>query len=145
MVVKTFRGLMVNGGQDDKINLHTGDGATGYRIVKFEMAANNPGLQSQESVMQIFKVLQTTITSVVDYSDPTLLGNGFYSDSSSGTQGTGKYITIFDQEIFNQDIYVTHVDANGVAPCNYYIELEQMKLSDNENTVATLKDIKANV
>jgi len=134
---------MVDEGQD-KINLHTGDGSTGYRIVKFEMAANSPGSQSQESVMQIFKVLQTTITSVVDYSDPTLLGNGYYSDSSSGTQGTGKYITIFDQEIFNQDIYITHVDVNGVAPCNYYLELEQIKLSDNENTVATLKDIRAN-
>jgi len=29
-----------------------------------------------------------------------------------------------------------------VAPVNYYIELEQMKLDLNENTVDTLKDIR---
>ena len=45
-------------------------------------------------------------------------------------------------EIFNQDIYITHVDSDASAPINYYIELEQIKLDLNENTVATLKDIR---
>jgi len=50
---------------------------------------------------------------------------------------------IFDKEIFNQDIYITHTEAAGSAlACNYYIELEQVKLDLSENTVATLKDIR---
>ena len=43
---------------------------------------------------------------------------------------------------FNQDIYVTHEDTVGSQPCNYYIELEVVKLALDENTVATLKDIR---
>jgi len=49
---------------------------------------------------------------------------------------------IFDHEIFNQDIYVTHWSDSGADACNYYIELEQVKLSVDESTVATLKDIR---
>jgi hypothetical protein len=42
---------------------------------------------------------------------------------------------------FNQDIFITLGSQSG-ASCNYYIELEQVKLDLNENTVATLKDIR---
>jgi len=50
---------------------------------------------------------------------------------------------IFDSEIFNQDIYVTYADSQGsTGEMNYYIELEQVNLDLNENTVATLKDIR---
>ena len=38
---------------------------------------------------------------------------------------------------------MTHREEGGSAiPCNYYIELEQVKLDTNANTVATLKDIR---
>ena len=51
--------------------------------------------------------------------------------------------TIFDNEIFNQDIYITFRDIGGATQsCNYYIELETIRLDLNENTVATLKDIR---
>ena len=49
---------------------------------------------------------------------------------------------IFDDDVFNQDIYITHVETVGTEPCSYYIKLEQVKLSLDENTVATLKDIR---
>ena len=45
---------------------------------------------------------------------------------------------------FNQDIYITLRCHNAAADVNYYIELEQVKLDLNENTVATLKDIRNN-
>jgi len=51
-------------------------------------------------------------------------------------------IVIFDKEIFNQDIFVTHTDEGGSAKCNYYIELEQMKLDHTQNMNATLKAIR---
>ena len=43
---------------------------------------------------------------------------------------------------FNQDVYVTFKKTAGTSPTNYYIELEQVKLALDENTVATLKDIR---
>ena len=61
---------------------------------------------------------------------------------SSVSNSTVNHIVTFDGEIFNQDIFVTHVDTEGALECNYYIELEQMALDLNEQTVATLKDIR---
>jgi len=53
-------------------------------------------------------------------------------------------VVIFDNEVFNQDIYITYTDNGGGSneDINYYIELEQIKLDLSENTVATLKDIR---
>ena len=49
---------------------------------------------------------------------------------------------IFDNEIFNQDIYVTNYDAATGESMNYYIELEVLNLDLAEATVATLKDMR---
>ena len=143
-MIKTFRGLIVDGGQDT-IVLHTNDGSVGYRIVKFQLMAASPAAVTQESIGKIYKVQQTTIDGTVDFSDNTLLASGLYilSDNSNQIWNTTETV-IFDNEIFNQDIYVTHKDVGAIAAAsiNYYIELEQIKLDLSENTVATLKDIR---
>jgi len=139
-MIKTFRGLIRDSGQD-KINLHTRDGSIGYRIVKFQLFGKNPGAAGYESVMKVYKVSQTTIDGAVDFSDNTLLAVS-YLEGDGAPHYTDKLTTIFDREMFNQDIYITHFEVNGALSCNYYIELEQIQLSENENTVATLKDIR---
>lgn len=139
-MIKTFRGLMIDGAQDT-IVLHTNDGSIGYRIKKFQLIGTAPGAELVEAVVKIYKVSQTTIDGAVDLSDNTLLGVGFMV-SSTTEEWTSHNILIFDQEIFNQDIYITHFDASVGEGVNYYIELEQIKLDLNENTVATLKDIR---
>lgn len=141
MTIKSFRGLIADGTQDSII-LHTNDGSTGYRIKKFQVIQNTPGTgQSVEACMKIYKVQQTTIDNVVDFSDQTLLGVAYYQDNN-GTAENSTLDVIFDGEIFNQDIFITHVDSDGAVPMNYYLELEQIKLDLNESTVATLKDIR---
>jgi len=139
-MIKTFRGLMADGAQDT-IVLHTNDGATGYRIVKFQIIGQEPGEAAMEHTMKIYKVKQTTIDNTTDFSDQTLLGVAYIQDDA-GAHYPASVDVIFDREIFNQDIYITHVDTNGALPCNYYIELEQMSLALDESTVATLKDIR---
>ena len=144
MPIKTFRGLIVDGGQDT-IVLHTNDGSTGYRIVKFQLFPNKPGFGAMESVAQIFKVKQTTLVTSgaeVDFSDNTLLAASLIKQSQEINDPSSTITTIFDREVFNQDIYITHTDNNSSEACNYYIELEQIKLDLNDNTVATLKDIR---
>ena len=140
-MIKTFRGKMADGAQDT-IVLHTNDGSTGYRIVKFQMMFTDPGITSAEHVVKIYKVSQTTIDGLVDFSDNTLLGAGYIKERGNDYYGHGIGPIIFDNEIFNQDIYVTHEAITAGGACNYYIELEQVKLDKNENTVATLKDIR---
>jgi len=140
MPIKTFRGLIEDGGQDT-IVLHTNTGSMGYRIVKFELFAEEPGQNEYEHVMKVYKVKQTTIDNNVNFSDQTLLASAFLQDGSASYYPEVIHLA-FDKEIFNQDIYITHVDTAGNLPCNYYLELEQVKLDLNENTVATLKDIR---
>ena len=139
-MIKTFRGLIADEGQDT-IVLHTNDGSTGYRVVKFQLFPNEPGEQHDESTVKIYKVSQTTIDNTVDFSDNTLLAAAYYQDNASYDNPSSIHV-LFDKEIFNQDIYVTHVDTTGSQGMNYYLELEQVKLDLSENTVATLKDIR---
>jgi len=139
-MIKTFRGLIADGGQDT-IVLHTNDGSVGYRITKFQLMPKEPGQDHHEHTVKIYKVNQSTVDNTVDFNDQTLLGVGYYQDAASQDNVTSTDI-IFDKEIFNQDIYVTASDTVGAVPINYYIELEQIKLDLNENTVATLKDIR---
>ena len=138
MPMKTFRGQIPNGGQDT-ITLHTNDGSTGYRIKKFEIIDSAPGTVNTEIICKIYTVAQTAVDALVDFNDQTLLGAAYYSRAAGMLP-----VIIFDNITFNQDIYVTQEAASGgsASSCNYHIELEQVKLDLNENTVATLKDIR---
>jgi len=141
-MIKTFRGLMADGAQDT-IVLHTNDGSTGYRIVKFQtMSADPYAGDAAEHITKIYKVTQTAVDGAVDFSDNTLLATAIVNNHTNGYSDPSVPVIIFDQEIFNQDIYITHADTQGAVACNYYLELEQVKLDLGETTVATLKNIK---
>jgi len=125
MVVKTYRGLLADGGQE-KIPLSTKDGSVGYRVIRFDLFSHRPGGTSHvESVMQIFKTEQTSIptaNSIVNFADNDLIAAAYLTDDVNNTSGPLQ-IVIFDK-------------------CNYYIELEQMKLDHTQNMNATLKAIR---
>jgi len=143
--ILSYRNLIKDGGEDT-ILLTTKKGEVGYRIVKFQLFPNKPGTTTVESTVQIFKdagLGSGTTTAVVDFSNNRLLGSAFYQDRHEATYVTAESI-IFDREIFNQDIYVTMTDTVGTEAINYYIELEVIKLSEDQAMVATLKDIRNN-
>ena len=140
--IVSFRGLM-NDDTVEMIPLQTNNGLTGYRIKKFQAVPKQPMTLDQENVIKIYKTEQTAADGDVDFSDNRLLGVCCVKYSNdAATPAIGESI-IFDNEKFNQNIYITHEDVGaGNRPCNYYIELEQMKLNLDEQTVATLKDIR---
>ena len=139
MPIKSFRAKIADD-SIDTIALHTNTGSTGYRIVKLEvMPADTAKLQ--QSVLKVYKIPQTTADDDIDFSDNTMIAAA-YLTKNDDTKYPIVLSSFFDNEIFNQDIYVTHKDASTGEPINYYIELEAMPLSLDENTVATLKDIR---
>ena len=149
MPIKTFRGLMKTATQD-RIHLHTNDGSIGYRIVKFELMASAPGAADYEAIVKVYTDKQefpfptpggVSDASIIDFSDNTLLAAGTYQGNAAAFNYPTTQFVTFDNKIFNQDIFVTFVDLQG-NNMNYYIELEQVKLDLNENTVATLTDIR---
>jgi len=140
-MIKSFRGKIAHGGQQ-RLNLHTNDGKTGYRIVKLEGIDSVPGTQNVEGVIKVYSVSQTAVDATVDFSDQTLLGVHYYTEGASAT-APGMVNVIFDNMIINQDIYVTYTEGSTNTAGNYYIELEQISLDMNEATVATLQSIRS--
>jgi len=143
MPIKTFRGKIADGAQDI-ISLHTNNGSVGYRIVKFQTISAQPSIggNAGEHFTKIWSIAQTTIsatTADIDFSDQTLLAVNW---SPNNAERPFANSIIFDNMIFNQDIYITHTETTTSQANNYYIELEQIRLDLNENTVATLKDIR---
>ena len=141
MTIKSFRGQIADG-SIDTISLSTNNGSTGYRIVKFNLMQVQPGEKVGEHIVKIFSIPQTTtsVSGVIDFSDNTLLGAGHLKTHTSEIYADTITI-VFDNMTFNQDVYITHIEQGSDA-VNYYIEMEQVKLDLNENTVATLKDIR---
>jgi hypothetical protein len=137
-MIKSFRGLLKDGGQDT-IRLGTNNGLTGYRIVKFQIIDKAPGTLNTENLCKMYKFEQDSVDGVIEFTNSRLLGVAFRAPQYA----SGDAAIIFDNEVFNQDIFITHKDISGNASlCNYYIELEQIKLDLGEAAVATLKDMR---
>jgi len=141
MPIKSFKGLLLDTEQE-RINIQTNTGLTGFRIVKFQIMPNDPFGADYESVVTVFKEQQTVAPGTVDFSENRLLAAAIWSSRGSAESYPEDTSIIFDNEIFNQDIFVMNQDTKGNTGMNYYIELEQIKLSSDEATAATLKDIR---
>ena len=138
----SFKGQLAMGTQDI-INLKTNNGKTGYKITKFQIISSTPGTTgSVEFVAKIFdKDQSASISPVVNFTDSNLIACAFYQDRANASSNTETII--FDNREFNQNIFVTIDDAeSGTIPCNYYIELETMPLTDLETTKLTLQSIR---
>ena len=138
---KSFRGRLADG-DIERIRLSTKQGLIGYKIIKFQLISNAPGSSSEEDLMKIYSINPgSSVDNKVDFSDPTLMAVNYNAINASGWYISE--ITIFDNTTVNQDIYIAFKKASaGSATCNYYLELEQVKLSKDEATVATLKDMR---
>ena len=131
MTIKTFRGLLADGGQD-KIRVAGGKLEDGYRIVKFQMIGRDTGVFDAGFIVKIYKVEQTSVTAVIDFTDNTLLAAGYIENHENIQYPSSQSQIIFENEIFNQDIFITCVDIEAGQFCNYYLELEQVKMSGPE-------------
>ena len=140
-MIKSFRGKLADN-DSETIRLSTNNGLTGYRIIKFETIPTSPGNARQESVMQVFTTQPASNLATVDFTNPTLLAVALYKQEDDASQTAQGNTVIFDNTIFNQDIFITHRDAATGEKMNYHIELEQMQLDVSEATVATLKDMR---
>ena len=146
MVVKTFRGLLVDGGQD-RIRLSTIKGKMGYRIITLQVIPEDVGTTASESLVQLWMTKQTTVptaAATVNFSNSDLLAVGYVTHDDNQAYGISSKTIIFDSQMFNQDIYVTHTENRGALNCNYYLELEVIPLDDKMAEYSTIKDLRSN-
>ena len=122
----SFRGLLVDGGQD-KIRIQGPTGEIAWRITKFQIIREAP----TASIDHVVKILREKVTTVpessakIDLTESELLAVAAISGTTFGEIYT---TIIFDNSLFSRNIYVTHTDNDGSEGCNYYIELEEVKV-----------------
>ena len=141
-MIKTFRGLLADDTQE-RIRLSTIKGKVGYRIMKLQVIGAAPGTAHYESVTQLWKKEQAANVATINFSDSDLLGVGFWTSEAAAPANPEDMTVIFDREIFNQDIYITHKDLQG-GGVNFYLELEVIPLDDAGAEYTTLKDMRQN-
>ena len=134
---KSFKGRLENG-QEDRIRLSTLKGKVGYKITKFQIIGTSPAGVTYESVIKIYKESKTP-DFVIDFTDFDLLAAAFYENHQNAV-AEGQDVIIFDNEMFNQDIFINCSTIAG--EINYYIELETKELSDLESTMMTLQSLR---
>ena len=147
MPIKSFRGSMSTSAGPSapvaRVALRTNNGRTGYRLKKLQIIVTDPFVAATKLIFKIYSVPQTTTDGIVDFSDQTLLGVATYHDQPVAEDMAESKTIIFDNVVFNQDIYLTcHDQGLNQKSASYYFELESIKLGLNDNTVATLKDIR---
>jgi len=141
-MIKSYRGRLGNN-ETQIINLHTNNGKTGYRIVKFQTMPKSPENQNEEGTLQIFTVeagaTAAAANGEVNFNDVTLIAASFYSSATGATASPEDYTVIFDNTVFNQDIFM---GCKSQGEMNYYIELEQMDLTEDQALVAIVKNLR---
>ena len=141
MTIKTFRGALQKGA-GERIRLETLDGKTGYRIKSLAGMPVDTGAGSNEATIQVYAIEQTAPTTTVTFSEQTLLGV-FYFLRDQGVVAINSQSTIFEESVFNQDIFVYYEDAQtNAAGFNFYMELETVSLDDVEATAVILKNFR---
>ena len=138
----SFKGTL-DEGLVEKIKLSTLNGKRGYRITKFQTMITTPGVGGDyEAVVKIYSTKQTSGSTTVDFTEGDLLAVDYTSGKDSPNYGIDPSIIIFDNEVVNQDIFVTYGAPTGTLPVNYYIELETVTLTDLQTTQLTLKNLR---
>ena len=136
-MIKTFRGKLETDEQD-RIYLSGGGEKEAYRIVKLQILPHNFNVTDEYNV-KVFKTKQTTSTTTIDFDSDDLIAAAYFENSAGvGSEGTYANTVIFDNEVFNQDIFIT-LKSQSDNSCNYYLELEEIKIKDPEIAVVNYR------
>ena len=136
----SYRALMT---QDQVLRIplsNITESGKGYRIRKLQVMPNDvDGSTSHECAIQVFLKNPGVARIDIDFNDNTLLAAAYYARS---VQTGAPYVIdaatesiIFDNTVFNQDIYVSYGTGQSSQKLNFYLELEEVKMSKPEQAV----------
>jgi len=119
----SFRGLLADGGQK-KIRIQGSVGSIAWRITKFQLFPSTTG--SRDSLVKVWREEQSEVLGDTNFDDDELLGAAL---STNRDGDDTDIMVIFDNSLFVRNIYITHFESQGSLSINYYIELEEVKVS----------------
>ena len=126
--VHSFRGLLADGGQN-KIRIQGPVGAIAWRITKFQIVQATPFATAAALICKIYRESQSSIVATIDFREDELLGVATYYLVPGAQDMSLAETIIFDNALFSRNIYISSTELEGSESCNYYIELEEVKVS----------------
>ena len=126
--VHSFKGLVADGDQR-KIRILGPVGAIAWKITKFEIMTDDPHQATVKHVVKIWREKQSSFNDSVDFSDDELLAAATRNEAPGGEDQAGYGTVIFDNALFVRNLYVTNNEGHNSKAANYYIELEEVKVS----------------
>jgi len=140
---KSYKGKLADG-TTLRIRLSTNNGLMGHQIKKLQLfPCGSSSSFEYESFVLVNSTDPGAQSATPDFNDPTLLAAAFFTMSPNATVYPEDLTIVIDEKKVNQDIFISHNNNTGDDAINFYLELEQVKLSKDEATVATLKDMRA--
>ena len=137
----SYRGSIIDG-ETEEINLKTIQGKVGYKIKKFQIIATDVLGAQADMQAQVTKTSDGA-GATINFTNADLLAVATYKTEPNASQTAQGTTIIFDNEMFNQNIFITAIDGGtSNQNINYYIELEAMSISDLEATMLTLKNLR---
>jgi len=131
--VHSYKGLLLSVASgvpgQRKISIQGSVGSIAWRITKFQAIGERPGDTTYESIVKLYREEQTSVDGLINFDDNQLLGVALWTSHSTAPNYADDMTVIFDNALFSRNIYVTHIEMNGAAAVNYYIELEEVTLS----------------
>lgn len=135
MPIKSFKGQLGDLEQD-QIRLRGGDPMVGWKIRKFQIMGRLPAGENQESVVKIYQTEQDPpFQTSVNFREDALLAVAYLEAAADAKTESQPQIVVFDNIVFNQDIWISHADSESGGDINYYIELEEVKMTGAEAAV----------
>ena len=135
--MKVFTGRLTSDNSatnQDQIHLSGGDTNTCYKLHDLKLIAMSESADIAP-VVKIYKNRQSSVTEEIDFTQAGLLGAAIYRQDS-GNQFPPLQTVLFDNEIFNQDIFITYKDnETASASVNYLLVLEEITAKDSELAV----------
>jgi hypothetical protein len=128
--IHSFRGLLADG-EHHKIRIQGPIGDRAWRISKFQIMSNAPKTADHVGITKIWREEPATAAitaTTIDFTDSRLLACGLWREGNLLTEGQTS-VVIFDNALFVRNVWVSATDADGSVGMNYYIELEEVKVS----------------
>jgi len=126
--IHSFRGLLTDGEQR-KIRIQGSVGSIAWRITKFQLMQTT--FANTEVIIRIWREAPSDAEAIatITFDNNLVLAAGLISGYGA-SEGYPEDITIiFDNDLFSRDIYITNLAVDNAQPINYYIELEEVKVS----------------
>jgi len=101
----SFKGILATDGQA-RIRIEGATGEIAWRINKFQIMADDPGVGNVEAIVQIFREQQAAPSATVNFSNDEHLAVAFIAASSNAYYSAPLEV-IFDNALFVRNIYVT--------------------------------------